>query len=199
MIGVSCFVQELQGLTGCLDDIVSSASGRATPGLLSQLAKTRREILPSSMHTPWAGSNRYKISELMSFIAERPLSVDSPSLPFWVRFKIRLRPMPYTHPATLDTGRAANAYPRGISPRLSSNHFQSARAFFCYPQLWTRNLRYRVRMTACPKIMYIETSRCPQHFRDFFGIVIRTLCETKCAERFPFSQWFSSAHIFARA
>ena len=68
-----------------------SASGRATPGLLSQLAKSRREILPSNMHTPWAGSNRYKISELMSFTAERPLPVDSPSLPFCVRFNVPLQ------------------------------------------------------------------------------------------------------------
>lgn len=138
MMGVSLVIQEPQGLTGCLDDIVCSASGRATPGLLSQLARTRREMLPSSVNKPWAGSNRYKISELMSFTAERPLPVDSPSLPFWVRFKIRLRLMPYTHPATLDTGRAANAYPRGISPRLSSNHFQSARARDCSAPHFTR-------------------------------------------------------------
>jgi hypothetical protein len=71
--------------------MMCSASGRATPGLLWQLAKSRREILPSSMHKPWAESNRYKISELMSFTAERPLPVDSPSLPFCVRFNGRLR------------------------------------------------------------------------------------------------------------
>ena len=70
---------------------MSSASGRATPGLLSQLARTRREILPSSVNRPWAGSNRYKISELMSFTAGRPLPVDSPSLPFCVRFNVALR------------------------------------------------------------------------------------------------------------
>ncbi len=67
-----------------------SASGRATPGLLSKLARTRREILPSSVNRPWAESNRYKISELMSFTAERPLPVDSPSLPFCVRFNVAL-------------------------------------------------------------------------------------------------------------
>ena len=80
-----------QGLTGCPDDIVCSASGRATPGFLLQLARTRREILPSSVNRPWAGSNRYKISELMSFTAGRPLPVDSPSLPFCVRFNESLR------------------------------------------------------------------------------------------------------------
>ena len=91
MSGASSFVQEPQGLTGCLDDTLCSASGRATPGLLSQLARARREMLPSSMHKPWAESNRYKISELMSFTAGRPLPVDSPSLPFCVRFKMRFR------------------------------------------------------------------------------------------------------------
>ena len=101
------------------------------PGLLSQLAVTRREILPSSVNKPWAGSNRYKISELMSFTAGRPLPVDSPSRPFWVRFKIRLRLTPYTHPATLDTGPLAKSYPRGSLTRLSSKHFQSARASLC--------------------------------------------------------------------
>ena len=49
MTSVSCFEQEPQGLTGCLDDMIYSASGRATPGLLSQLAVSRREILPSSV------------------------------------------------------------------------------------------------------------------------------------------------------
>src|SRR6056297_211586 len=43
------------------------------------------------MHKPWAESNRYKISELMSFTAQRPLPVDSPSLPFCVRFNVKLR------------------------------------------------------------------------------------------------------------
>ena len=139
MTGVSCSEQEQQGLTGCLDDMMYSASGRATPGLLSQLAVARREILPSSMHTPWAGSNSYKISELMSFIAERPPPVDSPSLPFWVRFNelLRIRRQhygfthSYTFAATLDTGPLAKSYPRGSLTRLSSTHFQSARASPC--------------------------------------------------------------------
>lgn len=41
MTGVSWHEQERQGLTGCSDDIMCSASGRATPGLLSQLAISR--------------------------------------------------------------------------------------------------------------------------------------------------------------
>jgi hypothetical protein len=39
--GVSWHEQERQGLTGCFDDIMYSASGRATPGLFSQLAISR--------------------------------------------------------------------------------------------------------------------------------------------------------------
>jgi len=38
---------------------------------------------------------------------------------------------PYTHPATLDTGRVVSAYPGGIPTRLSSDHFQSARSSVC--------------------------------------------------------------------
>lgn len=136
MTGGSCFEQEPQGLTGCLDDMMYSVSGRATPGLLSQLAVSRREILPSSMHTPWAESNRYKISELMSFTAGRPLPVDSPSLPFCVRFNEKLRSRrqhygftyPYSFAATLDTEPPAKSYSGGCHTRLSSNHFQSARS-----------------------------------------------------------------------
>ena len=139
MTGLSWNKQEQQGLTGCFDDILYSASGRATPGLLSPLAKSRREMLPSSMHTPWAGSNRYKISELMSFTAERPPPVGSPSLPFWARFNepLRLRRQDYgftdsyRFAATLDNGPLAKSYPCGSLTRLSSNHFQSARATDC--------------------------------------------------------------------
>lgn len=139
MTRVSRIEQEQQGLTGCFDDIMCSASGRATPGLLSQLAMSRREILPPSMLTPWAGSNRYKISELVSFTAERPPPVGSPSLPFWVRFNEPLRmrrqdygfTRPYQFAATLDTGPLAKSYPRGNHTRLSSNHLQSAPAWLC--------------------------------------------------------------------
>ena len=91
------------------------------------------------MHTPWAASNRYKISELMSFIAERPLPVDSPSLPFWARFNepLRRRRQDYgfttscRFASTLDTGPLAKSYPCGSLTRLSANHFQSALACDC--------------------------------------------------------------------
>jgi hypothetical protein len=36
----------------------------------------------------------------------------------------------YRFAATLDTGPLAKSYPRGSHTRLSSNHFQSARAFY---------------------------------------------------------------------
>ena len=52
---------------------------------------TRREVLPSGMHKPWAGSNRYKISELFPFIVTGPPVIHSSSLPFCLRFKVALR------------------------------------------------------------------------------------------------------------
>jgi hypothetical protein len=59
-----------------------------------------------------------KIAELIPFTAAGPPTVDSPSLPFCVRFKLRLRREPYTQPATLDTGRVANTYARRESHPL---------------------------------------------------------------------------------
>ena len=55
---MSWFSQEHLGLTGCLEDVVCSASGSSTPGLSMSLAKMRRRVLPSGMHRPWAVSNR---------------------------------------------------------------------------------------------------------------------------------------------
>ena len=75
-------------------------------------------MLPWGMNRPWAGSNSYKISELFPFTVAGPPAIHSPSLPFCVRFKIRLQlMMPTTYPATLDTGRVANTYPGGITTR----------------------------------------------------------------------------------
>ncbi len=132
------------------------------------------------MHTPWAGSNRYKISELMSFIAERPLPGDSPSLPFWARFneKLRTRRQHYgfTHTykfaAILNTGPLAKSYPRGILPRLSSKHFQSARSPHCSSRFCQSavfhsiNVRYDVssieRIATLPCVIIIHDQR--MHF-----------------------------------
>ena len=87
----SCFNQELQGLTGCLFDTMCNANGPPTPGLLTPLAKSRCEVLPSGMNRPWADSERYKISGLIPFMAAGPPTVHSSSLPFYVRFKLRFQ------------------------------------------------------------------------------------------------------------
>ncbi len=80
------------------------------------------------MHTPWAGSDRNKISGLNTVQGSTVSRYLLTSLPFCVRFNV-----PVTrHAATLDTGPVANSYPDGIHTHLFSNHFQYARAtFFC--------------------------------------------------------------------
>ncbi len=100
---------------------------------------TRQLILPSSMHKPWAESER-KQSPHVSMAAELNTIQGgtanpylSSSLPFCLRFNVELRPhlgggLPYNNAAKLDTGPRAKSYPGGIRPRSSSNHFQSARS-----------------------------------------------------------------------
>ena len=132
---------------------------RATQGLLSQLAMSPREMWPSSMHTPWAESIRYKTSVLMSFTAERLPSGDSPSLPFCVRFNepIRRRRQHYGFTAsyrlnaTLDNGPLAKSYSGGSHTHLSSNHFKSARATLGYA--------FYGRMT-CSAETFVTLRRC---------------------------------------
>jgi hypothetical protein len=85
---------------------------------------TRLPVLPSSMHKPWAGSESYKISGLDTVHGWTASPVHSASLPFCVRFNAAVA----RRAATLDTGPVASSYPRGVSTRLSTNHFQSARA-----------------------------------------------------------------------
>jgi len=114
-------------LTGCLADIMCNANGPSTPGLRQSLAMTRLPVLPSSMHKPWAGSESYKISGLDTVHGWTASPVHSSSLPFCVRFNAAVA----RRAATLDTGPVASSYPRGIPTRLSTNHFQSARASFC--------------------------------------------------------------------
>ena len=53
----------------------------------------------------------------------------SSSLPFCLRFNVAVT----RHAATLDTEPLAKSYSDGCSSRLSSNHFQNARAFYGYP------------------------------------------------------------------
>ena len=52
------FRKEFQGLTGYLDDVMCSANGPSTPGLLCHSPLAWTEMLPSSMHKPWAGSHK---------------------------------------------------------------------------------------------------------------------------------------------
>jgi len=81
------------------------------------------------MHTPWAGSNRYKDfgAQYRSGRESYPPYLSS-SLPFCVRFNQRLRRHRLIRWLPLDTGPLAKSYPGGSSARSSSNHFQSARA-----------------------------------------------------------------------
>ena len=57
--------------------MMCNANGPSTPGLRPPLAKTGRPMLPASMHTPWAESNRNK-----DFGAPYRSGRDSYSLPF---------------------------------------------------------------------------------------------------------------------
>ena len=121
----------------------------------SQTAKMCRPSGPESQAKPYAfdavrdvafqhahalgGLQQVQISELMSFSAGRRHSVDSPSLPFFVRFNEPLRKRrqhyvftsTYRHAATLDTEPLANSDSGGNRTRLSSSHFQSALALDC--------------------------------------------------------------------
>ena len=87
---------------------------------------TRPPVLPSSIYTPWEGSERYAISGLHTIQRGTASPYLSSSLPFCVRFNAGLRNWPYTCAATLDTGPLARSYPGGVSSRLSPNHFQFA-------------------------------------------------------------------------
>jgi hypothetical protein len=80
------------------------------------------------MHTPWAGSYSYKISGLNTVQGSTVSRYLLTSLPFCVRFNVAVT----RHAATLDTGPVANSYPDGSPTHLFPNHFQYARAFFCY-------------------------------------------------------------------
>jgi hypothetical protein len=130
------------------------------------MPSTRREILPFSMHTAWAGSNRYKISELMSFTAETPLPVDSPSRPSCVRFNEPLRrhrqhygfTSTYGLAATLDTEPLAKTDSYGNLTRLPANHFQSARALPGYSASF--HFSSKARKTICISIPAENSSRC---------------------------------------
>ena len=65
--------------------------GLTTPGLRSLLAESKRAMLPSSMNTPWAGSNSYNLSELNTIQGGVASPCLSSSLPFCVRFNWALQ------------------------------------------------------------------------------------------------------------
>ena len=100
---------------------------------------TKRSMLPSSMHTPWAESKSYNLSELNTIQGGVASPCLSSSLPFCVRFNraLPLEIQLYSQAATLDTKPLAKSYLDGSHSHLPSNHFQYARAFFCYPDFGT--------------------------------------------------------------
>ena len=81
-------------------------------------------MLPSSMHTLWAGSDSYNLSELNTVQGSTVNRYLSSSLPFCVRFNVAVT----RHAATLDTEPLAKSYSGGSRTHLFSNHFQYARA-----------------------------------------------------------------------
>jgi len=100
----------------------------------------RSPMLPSGMHTPWAGSDRYKDFGAQYHsqpdgharsVHPRVLSVYASTLDFGGVSGYHPLCRPYTNAATLDTEPLARSYSGGVHTRLSSNHFQSARATDC--------------------------------------------------------------------
>ncbi len=69
--------QEAWDLTGCPEKLYCVTRLGLRPGLSLQLAITRQQVLPSSMDTPWAGSDRNK-----NFGAQYRSGFDSQSIPF---------------------------------------------------------------------------------------------------------------------
>lgn len=141
MSGVSRMAKNSADLTGCLVDIMVHANGPSTPGLRCPLAVTRSPMLPSGMHTPWAGSDSYKDFGAQYHsqpdgharsVHPRVLSVYASTLDFGGVSGYHPLGRPYTIAATLDTEPLARSYSGGVHTRLSSNHFQFARASDCY-------------------------------------------------------------------
>lgn len=94
-------------------------------------------MLPSGMHTPWAESDRYNDFGAQYHsqpdgharsVHPRVLSVYASTLDFRGVPGYPTLCRPYTSAATLDTEPLARSYSGGVHTRLSSNHFQFARA-----------------------------------------------------------------------
>jgi len=110
-----------------------SASGRATPGLFTQLADNAARSI-AFQHAQTLGSIRQVQNFGAHAVHRRGATPGRFTLTTFLctlQLPISAR-VPYTTAATLDTGRVASAYPGGSHTRLSSSHFQSARAFFGY-------------------------------------------------------------------
>ena len=140
--GVSRRAKKSGDLTGCLVDIMVHANGPSTPGLRSPLAVSRSPMLPSGMHTPWAGSDRYQDFGAQYHsqpdgharsVHPRVLSVYASTLDFGGVSGYHPLCCPYTNAARLDTEPLARSYSGGVRTRLSTNHFQSARPTLCSP------------------------------------------------------------------
>ena len=121
-------------------------------------------MLPSGMNTPWAGSNRYKDfgAQYHSQPGGHARSVHPHVLSVYAS-NSDFDTLPYTLPATLDTGPLAKSYPGGITSRLSTSHFQFARSPVGYlliillrAELTRRNL--------CEYIVYV---------RDYLALICR--------------------------
>jgi hypothetical protein len=99
-------------------------------------------MLPSSMHTPWAVSDRNNFSELNTVQGSTVSRYLSTSLPFCPKESLSCFNVPVTrHAATLDTEPRAKSYSGRSRTHLFSNHFQYARAMVCYPQVVVSGLR----------------------------------------------------------
>ena len=66
MIGVHSTIKNLRASLVALMTLCVARAGERLRVSSRSLPITRREVLPSGMHKPWAGSNRYKISELIA-------------------------------------------------------------------------------------------------------------------------------------
>ena len=139
MSGVSCFVKNLRvSLVALMTSCVARADERLRVSSHSLPNRGKRYCLPactnlgqnptdtkfrSSCRSPPRGHSRSIHPHYLSVYASTSHFEASPTL--------RLH-APYKLAATLDTEPLAKSYSDGISPRLSTNHFQSARSRLCY-------------------------------------------------------------------
>ena len=77
-------------LTGCHGDTMCNANRPSTPGLPTSLAMTQSGMLPSSMNKPGQDPTVTRISELNTIQGGTASPYLSSSLPFCVRFNLRL-------------------------------------------------------------------------------------------------------------